>query len=192
MLYSQAHQEGRTAGTVDACRCHRPNPENVSGRVRAVSLALAVQPFHLHETLLRKKQLGKGSPGSNLVGCVKPETGQKPDAEERRSSSGAGKPAAGAGGHFGGWGATTGSRPTMVSDVLAAISCGGWKPGEFSEFTEHPFVHPCSYLLCFIKNVHDKISQGKGERLELSIPAERLCNCGCPCTTPCYVTCESV
>lgn len=89
-----------------------------------MSLALAMQRFHLHETLLCKQQLGKGSPGSNLVGRVKPETGQKPDAEERRSSSGAGKPAAGAGGHFGGWGATTGSRPTMVSDVLAAFVWG--------------------------------------------------------------------
>lgn len=190
MLYSQAHREGRTAGTVDACRCRRPNPESVSGSIGAVSVALAVQPFHLRETLLRKK-LGKGSPGSNLVGRVKHKTGQKPDAEERRSSSGAGKPAAGAGGHFGRRGPRLGAGPRWLL-MSWQRSRGGWKPGEFSEFTEHPFAHPCSFLLCFIKNAHDKISQGKGERLELSIPEERLCNCGCPCTTPCPVMCDFV
>lgn len=43
-----------------------------------------------------------------------------------------------------------------------AVRVGAGNPEEFSEFTEHPFAHPCSFLLCFIKNAHDKISQGKG------------------------------
>lgn len=141
VLYSQAHREGRTAGTVDACRCRRPNPESVSGSIGAVSVAFTVQPFHLRETLLRKN-LGKGSPGSNLVGRVKHKTGQKPDAEERRSSSGAGKPAAGAGGHFGRRGPRLGAGPRWLLTSWRR-SRGGWKPGEFSEFTEHPFAHPC-------------------------------------------------
>lgn len=71
-----------------------PNPESVSGSIGAVSVRSPCNPFISRERF--SVEPGKGSPGSNLVGRVKHKTGQKPDAEERRSSSGAGKPAAGA------------------------------------------------------------------------------------------------
>lgn len=145
-----------------------------------------------------KKKLGRGAPGSNMVGCVTHKTEQKPDTEGHHSSSRTGKLAAGVGSHFGLGEGMTGSGPVMVSDVLAAFRvCAGNPENSVNLLRMHLclFIHICyaSIKMSMTKSPRERRRDWNFLSLKKGSAGNTTAgNCGCPCTTPCYVMSESV
>lgn len=95
-----------------------------------------------------RKTRGRGTAGSSVVGCVKHKTEQKSDAGAHRSGPGTGKPAAAGGRLSAGVGATTGSRPAMVSDILAAFRAGAGNPENSVNLLK---IHLCIFIrICYV------------------------------------------
>lgn len=84
----------------------------------------------------------------------------------------------------------------MVSDVLAAFRAGAGNPENSVNLLR---THLCIFIhICYasIKMSMTKSPRDRGRDWNFltlkkgSAGNTKACNCGCLCTTPCYVTCE--
>lgn len=138
------------------------------------------------------KTRGRGTAGSSVAGCVKRKTEQKSDTEAHRSAARVQEQAnlRRWGQSLWGVGATTGSRPAMVSDVLVAFRAGTGNPENSVNLLR---IHLCIFIrICYasIKMSMTKSPRDRGRDWNFLTLKKGSAGNMTACTTPCYVTCE--